>query len=156
MLRSFALGRYPLFAATHATVCGRSAPPSSSKRRANVMTILTTVVGSYPQPAWLRVYPTRDSLRDATLVVARTQELAGIDVISDGELSRFDVNHPETNGMSVYFVKSLAGVRTACTRSDLEELRRQAGMGFRTRPAGVVQGKGGEGTLKRPAAWRCV
>ena len=56
--------------------------------------VQTTVVGSYPTPPWLRAYPTRDHLRDATTVVVRTQELAGIDVVSDGELSRFDVNHP--------------------------------------------------------------
>ena len=82
--------------------------------------IQTTVVGSYPQPEWLRVHPTRDSLRDATLVVVRTQEMAGVDVLSDGELSRFDVNHPETNGMIEYFVQPLAGVRTQITRQDLE------------------------------------
>jgi len=34
---------------------------------------------------------------DATRVVLHTQEQAGIDVVCDGELSRFDVNHPETN-----------------------------------------------------------
>ena len=28
-----------------------------------------------------------------------TQEEAGIDVVCDGELYRFDINHPETNGM---------------------------------------------------------
>jgi 5-methyltetrahydropteroyltriglutamate--homocysteine methyltransferase len=38
------------------------------------------------------------NLRDAIMVVTKTQELAGLDVISDGELSRFDVNHPETAG----------------------------------------------------------
>jgi methionine synthase II (cobalamin-independent) len=61
--------------------------------------IQTTVVGSYPVPAWLRVYNTRESLRDAMLVVLKTQELAGIDVVADGELYRWDINHPETNGM---------------------------------------------------------
>ena len=74
--------------------------------------IQTTVVGSYPTPQWLRAYPTRDHLRDATLLVVRTQELAGIDVLSDGELSRFDVNHPETNGMIDYFVGQMDGVVT--------------------------------------------
>ena len=62
--------------------------------------ILTTVVGSYPVPDWLRAYPTKQSLIDATMVVLKTQEEAGIDVVADGELYRFDVNHPETNGMS--------------------------------------------------------
>ncbi len=65
--------------------------------------IQTTVVGSYPVPAWLRVYNTRESLRVAMLVVLKTQELAGIDVVADGELYRWDINHPETNGMIDYF-----------------------------------------------------
>jgi len=48
------------------------APAPARTEEAARGTILTTVVGSYPQPAWLRVYPTRDSLADATLVVVRT------------------------------------------------------------------------------------
>ena len=40
---------------------------------------------------------TTPNLRDAIMVVTKTQEL-GLDVISDGELSRFDVNHPEMAG----------------------------------------------------------
>ena len=73
--------------------------------------IQTTVVGSYPVPSWLRVYNTRESLRDAMLVVLKTQELAGIDVVADGELYRWDINHPETNGMIDYFVRPLQGVQ---------------------------------------------
>lgn len=60
--------------------------------------ILTTVVGSYPIPAWLAAMPSTPSLMDAILVVVRTQEMAGIDVVSDGEFSCFNVDHPETNG----------------------------------------------------------
>ena len=75
--------------------------------------IQTTVVGSYPVPAWLAAYPSATHLRDAILVVLKTQELAGIDVVADGELSRFDVNHPDTNGMIDYFVRPLGGVRAA-------------------------------------------
>ena len=73
--------------------------------------IQTTVVGSYPVPAWLRVYNTRESLRDAMMVVLKTQELAGIDVVADGELYRWDINHPETNGMIDYFVRPLQGIQ---------------------------------------------
>ena len=54
----------------------------------------TTVVGSYPVPSWLAASPSSASLRDAVLVVLKTQELAGLDVIADGELSRFNVNLP--------------------------------------------------------------
>src|SRR5262249_55606606 len=119
-------------------------------------TIQTTVVGSYPIPAWLAAYPTAVHLRDAMLVVLKTQELAAIDVVADGELSRFDVHHPETNGMIDYFIRPLDGIRTALSRMELEEFRAQPGMGFRSRPAGVVSGKVGEGTLDLPAAFALV
>ena len=56
--------------------------------------IQTTVVGSYPAPAWLLAMPGRSALRDAMLAVFKTQELSGIDVVTDGELSRFDVQPP--------------------------------------------------------------
>ena len=59
-------------------------------------TMKTTVVGSYPIPDWLAAMPSRQGLADAMAVVLKTQENAGIDVVADGELSRFDVNHPET------------------------------------------------------------
>jgi 5-methyltetrahydropteroyltriglutamate--homocysteine methyltransferase len=118
--------------------------------------ILTTVVGSYPIPAWLASHPSTVNLRDAVMVAMKTQELAGLDVISDGELSRFDVNHPETNGMIEYFVRPMAGIRSAVTRSDVDKFRRQVGMGFRMHPAGVVTGKIGEGTLNLPGSWDFV
>src|SRR6516162_8883228 len=118
--------------------------------------IRTTVVGSYPIPTWLAAMPSTVHLRDAVMVVLKTQELAGIDVVSDGELSRFDVNHPETNGMIDYFVRPLDGVRAALTCAELEEFRRQPAMGFRAQPAGVVCGKVGEGTLNLPAACAAV
>ena len=46
--------------------------------------IQTKVVGSYPVPAWLAANPSAPALRDAILVVLKTQELAGIDLVSDG------------------------------------------------------------------------
>src|SRR5919201_3550517 len=118
--------------------------------------IRTTVVGSYPLPAWLAAQPNAVHLRDAVLVVLKTQELAGIDVVTDGELSRFDVNHPDTNGMIDYFVRPLEGVRPTLSRAEREAFRRQPGMGFRAQPAGVVRGKIGEGTLNLPAAYGLV
>ena len=54
----------------------------------------------------------RVALRDAIMVVLKTQELAGIDVIADGELNRFDPSHPETNGMIDYFVSRMDGIAT--------------------------------------------
>lgn len=109
--------------------------------------IRTTVVGSYPVPAWLTANPTRPNLRDAVMVVLKTQELAGIEVVADGELSRFDVSHPDTNGMIDYFVRPLAGVRSELSRTELEAFRAMPGMRFRARPAGVVYDRIDEGTL---------
>src|SRR5262245_54338021 len=124
--------------------------------RCRMSAIKTTVVGSYPIPTWLATQPSAVNLRDAVMVVLKTQELAGLDVIADGELSRFDVGHPETNGMIDYFVAPLAGIRMTLTRAELEEFRRQSHMGFRTKPAGVVHGPIGEGTLNLPAAFEAV
>ena len=118
--------------------------------------ILTTVVGSYPVPSWLAAQPSEPNLRDALLVVLKTQELAGIDVVSDGELTRFDPDDPRANGMIDHFVLPLEGVLAVLTRAEREQFRRQPGMAFRARPAGVVRGKIGEGTLDLPAAWEQV
>lgn len=114
----------------------------------------TTLVGSYPVPSWLRAAPSREALADATAVVLALQRRLGVDLPTDGELSRFDVNHPETNGMIEYFVRPLGGVRSAVTRSDAARFAAQPHMGFRRRPAGVVTGELGEGTLDLPAAYR--
>ena len=116
--------------------------------------IRTTVVGSYPIPDWLAAFPSQQALIDATKVVFKTQELAGIDVVADGELYRFDINHPDTNGMIEYFTRSMSGVRSQITRTDLAEFARQQGMGFRAEPAGVVEGPLGEGTLNLPRDYR--
>ena len=107
--------------------------------------IKTTVVGSYPVPDWLLALPSEQALIDATRVVIHTQEQAGIDLVCDGEFSRFDVNHPETNGMIEYFVRPMAGMRTAITFDELVAYRSQRGMGFRTRPPAVVESAGGRG-----------
>ena len=118
--------------------------------------ILTTVVGSYPIPSWLPIAASTPALRDAIMVVLKTQELAGIDVVADGELSRFDINHPETNGMIDHFIRPMSGIQTGLSRSELEAFRKQSGMGFRTQPAGVVRGPIGEGSLNLPASWQFV
>jgi 5-methyltetrahydropteroyltriglutamate--homocysteine methyltransferase len=118
--------------------------------------IQTTVVGSYPIPNWLAAYPSAQALRDAILVVLKTQELAGIDVIADGELSRFDINHPETNGMIEYFVKPMGGGHTDFTHDELTRFRKMQGMGFRTKPAAVVRQKLTEGSLDLVADWEAV
>lgn len=118
--------------------------------------IATTVVGSYPVPEWLRAYRSETALRDAVLVVLKTQELAGIDVISDGEISRFNVNHPETNGMIETFVRPLHGVRLDLTMNEIDAFRAQPGMQFRKVPPAVVVDEIGPGRLKLPEEWRGV
>jgi 5-methyltetrahydropteroyltriglutamate--homocysteine methyltransferase len=118
----------------------------------NAPRILTTVVGSYPVPDWLARAPSEQALLDATRVVIHTQEQAGIDVVCDGELYRFDVNHPETNGMIEYFVQPLGGVRTRLTFDELMGYRNQRGMRFRSRPPGAVDGPIGPGALDLPHA----
>ena len=119
-------------------------------------TIKTTVVGSYPIPDWLAAYPTTPNLIDAAKVILKTQELAGIDVVTDGELSRFDVGHPETNGMIEYFIRPMAGISTEVSREVLAEFRKREGMAFRSTPGGIVKGEIGEGTLNLPAAWEMI
>ncbi|MEQ9811851.1 MAG: cobalamin-independent methionine synthase II family protein [Azospirillaceae bacterium] len=114
--------------------------------------ILTTVVGSYPIPAWLTAAPSRQALIDATRVVLATQEEAGIDVVCDGEIYRFDINHPETNGMIEYFTRPMSGIRPEPTFRELMDYRADQGMRFRARPPGVVDGPVGHGTLDLPGA----
>ncbi len=112
--------------------------------------IKTTVVGSYPVPEWLAAAPSEQALTDATRVVLHTQERAGIDLVCDGELYRFDLNHPETNGMIEYFTRPMEGIRSDIGFSDWIEYSRGPGMRFRTRPPGVVVGPVGAGTLNLP------
>ena len=109
--------------------------------------ILTTTVGSYPVPAWLLAMPTEQALIDATRVVVDIQRQHGIELPTDGELYRFDVNHPDTNGMIDYFIRPLSGVRAEVGRQEWYEFRQMQTMAFRAKPAGVVEGPLGEGVL---------
>lgn len=114
--------------------------------------IKTTVVGSYPVPDWLVSLPSEQALIDATRVVLATQQDAGIDLVCDGELYRFDVNHPATNGMIEYFVRPMAGIRTEMSFAEVMAFRAQPGMKFRDRPPGVVDGPVSSGQLDLPHA----
>lgn len=105
--------------------------------------ILTTAVESYPVPEWLVALPSVAALIDATRVVFATQREAGIDLPTDGELYRFDVNHPDTNGMIEYFVRRLGGMRREIGREDIagrtlpEAGEPDAGSGRRPGPPNV-------------------
>ena len=109
--------------------------------------ILTTTVGSYPLPEWLIASPTESAVLDATRVIFDTQRQSGIDLPTDGELYRFDINHPETNGMIEYFVRPMGGTRGDFGRSEVEEFAAKQTMGFRVKPAAVVDEALSEGTL---------
>ncbi len=109
--------------------------------------ILTTTVGSYPVPEWLSALPSEQAVIDATRVIFDIQRQAGIDLPTDGELYRFDVNHPDTNGMIEYFVSKLGGIDTRVSRADGVAFRAKKEMGFRSKPAAVVRGPIIEGWL---------
>ncbi|HTS31049.1 MAG TPA: cobalamin-independent methionine synthase II family protein [Bryobacteraceae bacterium] len=111
------------------------------------MAILTTTIGSYPVPEWLSALPSEQARQDATRVVFDVQRQAGIDLPTDGELYRFDVNHPDTNGMIDYFIRPMAGVRSRVGRSDHDVFARVSAMQFRRKAAGVVEAPLGEGSL---------
>src|ERR1700676_672424 len=93
--------------------------------------ILTTTVGSYPVPDWLPALPSEQARLDATRVVIDTQRQARIDLPTDGELYRYDVNHPDTNGMIEYFIRPMAGIRSEVGRSDHEAFAKTQAMKFR-------------------------
>lgn len=109
--------------------------------------ILTTTVGSYPVPDWLVQAPSEQGLLDATRVIFDTQRQARIDLPTDGELYRFNVNHPDTNGMIDYFVTRFGGCRSRVNRTQSEAYCRKQEMAFRAKPAAVVQAALSEGTL---------
>ena len=109
--------------------------------------IRTTTVGSYPVPEWLTAARTEQARLDATRVVFDLQRQAGIDLPTDGELYRFDVNHPDTNGMIDYFIRPMAGIVHNLGRAQHDAFARHAPMAFRRKPAGAVVAPITEGSL---------
>jgi 5-methyltetrahydropteroyltriglutamate--homocysteine methyltransferase len=104
-------------------------------------------VGSYPVPDWLAALPSEQARLDATRVVFDLQRQRGIDLPTDGELYRFDINHPDTNGMIDYFIRPMGGIRAQLGRGDHEQFARKQTMSFRRKAAGVAEGPIGEGSL---------
>lgn len=109
--------------------------------------ILTTTVGSYSCPDWLLAVSNDQSRADAIRVVFDTQKQFGIDVITDGELNRFEPDHPESNGMIEYFIRRFAGVKTEIGITDWNAFQKREHMSFRRKPAGVVVSNIDEGSL---------
>ena len=110
----------------------------------------TTVVGSYPMLPWMVGNPSRLVLRDAVMAVLKTQELAGLDLVTDGELMRFDASHPEANGMVEYFVSRLDGIRRAFSPADFERYRADRVAGSQFLAGMFVVGPITEGSLNLP------
>jgi 5-methyltetrahydropteroyltriglutamate--homocysteine methyltransferase len=109
--------------------------------------VKTTVVGSYPMLPWMVGNPSRLVLRDAVMAVLKTQELAGLDLVTDGELMRFDASHPEANGMVEYFVSRLDGIRHIVSPGDFEGHRADRVTGYQFMTGTTVVGPIGEGSL---------
>ena len=109
--------------------------------------ILTTTIGSYPIPDWLPALPSEQARLDATRVVFDIQRQSGIDLPTDGEICRFDVNMPDTNGMIDYFVRPMGGIRPKLARSESELFARDTTIAFRSKSAGVVTDRVTEGSL---------
>ncbi|MCA9446948.1 MAG: methionine synthase, partial [Candidatus Omnitrophica bacterium] len=114
--------------------------------------IQTTLVGSYPSPEWMLAFPGEQQVLDATRAVVNLQEKAGIDVVCDGELYRFDPNHPEANGMIEYFSHRFTGVRTHASFEEKVAYRSNKGTDYRVRLPGVVEDEVGHGELDLPSA----
>ncbi|MEM7011973.1 MAG: cobalamin-independent methionine synthase II family protein [Verrucomicrobiota bacterium] len=112
--------------------------------------IKTTTVGSYSPIEWLAALPSEQAVADATAVVIHTQQRLGIDLPTDGELYRFDVNHPDTNGMIEYFISRIGGIDTQIGLADVRAFSEKHEMKFRRKPAGVVRGALTEGHLDLP------
>ena len=113
----------------------------------------TTVVGSYPVPEWLKQCSDEEALADALTVVMDAQRRAGVEVICDGELGRWDLERRAPGGMVERFVRPLAGVSVELTRGQLEAWRERDEMAFRGAPPGVVVGPLGDGRLNLKRDW---
>lgn len=98
----------------------------------------TTVVGSYPVPEWLKSSPSPAALRDAMRLVLDVQERAGIDVIGDGELGRWDLDRREPAGMVERFVRPMTGVQPGLTRGQREAFLADPSTAYRATAPGVV------------------
>ncbi len=117
------------------------------KERTVARDILTTLVGAQPVPDWFSPNLGEQALRDATAVLLKTQEMAGLDLLMDGEFNRWNPDHPETDGKIDYFISQLKNVRTNLSRAEEKQFDELAHLRFRNKPAGVVEGQIGDGTL---------
>ena len=116
----------------------------------------TTVVGSYPVPEGLKEKSTEEALEQALQTVLDVQQRAGIDVISDGELSRWDLGRRSPGGMTERFVRRMAGIQADVSAEQRARYRERADVAYRQDPPGVVVGKVGAGSLDLSHEWERV
>ena len=116
----------------------------------------TTVVGSYPVPDWLKACPNEDTLTDAMALVLRTHERLGIDVICDGELSRWDLERNEPGGMVERFIRKMDGIQVGLTRSQRRVYEANTVTQYRSHAPGIVVDELSEGDLGLEKDWRKV
>lgn len=116
----------------------------------------TTVVGSYPVPDWLKAAPGEQALEDAMSLVLHAHEQAGIDVICDGELGRWDLQRNAPGGMVERFVRKMSGIQPGLTRQQREEFENRDDTRYRRNAPAVVIGEVGEGDLDLVREWRQV
>src|SRR5690349_25125172 len=118
------------------------------------MTIRTTVVGSYPVPTWLKAHPSPEAIRDGVRVVLQVQKQAGIELASDGELTRWNAREFRPSGMVERFVAQMDGVSTEPSYAQRIGYQERADVAYRGKPAGVVIGELGSGQLDLEREWR--
>jgi 5-methyltetrahydropteroyltriglutamate--homocysteine methyltransferase len=107
----------------------------------------TTVVGSYPVPTWLKAHPSPEAIRDAVRVVLQIQERAGIDLLCDGELTRWNAREFRPSGMVERFVSQMDGIVLDANHAQRTAFQHCAEAGYRATPAAVVVGELGAGRL---------
>jgi 5-methyltetrahydropteroyltriglutamate--homocysteine methyltransferase len=111
------------------------------------MSPATTVVGSYPVPDWLKSHPNEETLTDAITVALHAQSSAGIELLCDGEMSRWDLRRNVPGGMVERFAHAMGGVLATATAAQRERFHAQTGTRYRAQPAAVVTGPLDAGTL---------
>lgn len=113
----------------------------------------TTVVGSHPIPDWLKSLPNEPTMVDAMIVAMHDQEHAGIDVIGDGEIGRWDLQRNAPGGMVERFVSRMDGVQWPLNRRQRAIFAARPEMRYRQAPPGAVVGELGEGLLDLAGDW---
>lgn len=116
--------------------------------------IKTTVVGSYPVPGWLKAHPSPEAIQDAIRVVLQVQQAAGIDVLSDGELSRWNIREHRPSGMAERFTSQMQGVVAEASAAQRTAYEVRDDMKYRGKPPGVVVGPLSAGSLDLELEYR--